>query len=90
MKRERQVEFFLESSRYFDLRRWKDADIEEGAPVMGLNVDKNNSDEQRSLFYEERLAEMPKIFLPKMYLWPIPKGELKKNKKLTQNPGWEK
>ena len=90
LKRERQVEFFLESSRYFDLRRWKDADIEEGAPVMGLNVDKNNSDEQRPLFYEERLAEMPKIFLPKMYLWPIPKGELKKNKKLTQNPGWEK
>lgn len=90
LKRERQVEFFLESARYFDLRRWKDAAEEENMPVMGLNVDMNKSDEQKQRFYEERFSDMPKVFLPKMYLWPIPKDELIKNQKLTQNPGWEK
>ncbi len=89
IKRERQVEFFLESSRYFDLRRWKDASIEENQPIMGLNVDMNNTNEQKQRFFEERVADMPKIFLPQMYLWPIPKDELVKNKKLIQNPGWE-
>lgn len=90
LKRERQVELFLESARYFDLRRWKDAAEEENMPVMGLNVDMNKSDEQKQRFYEERFSDMPKVFLPKMYLWPIPKDELIKNQKLTQNPGWEK
>jgi hypothetical protein len=89
LKRERQVELFLESARYFDLRRWKDAAIEENMPVMGLNVDMNNTDEQKQRFYEEKLSEMPKVFLEKMYLWPIPKTELRRNQKLTQNPGWE-
>ncbi len=89
LKRERQVELFLESARYFDLRRWKDATVEENMPVMGLNVDMNNTDEQKQRFYEEKLSEMPKVFLEKMYLWPIPKTELRRNQKLTQNPGWE-
>ncbi|GAB6122078.1 RagB/SusD family nutrient uptake outer membrane protein [Dysgonomonas termitidis] len=89
LKRERQVELFLESARYFDLRRWKDAAVEENLPVMGLNVDMNNSDAQKQRFYDERPSDMPKVFLEKMYLWPIPKSELTRNKKLTQNPGWK-
>ncbi len=89
LKRERQVELFAEACRYFDLRRWKDAPEEEAKPVMGCNVDMMNTDEQRGAFYyPPKAADIPKVWLAKMYLWPLPTGELKRNAKLTQNPGW--
>ena len=31
---------------------------------------------------------MKKVFMQKMYLWPIPQSEMDKNKNLVQNPGW--
>lgn len=31
---------------------------------------------------------MPSVFTKKMYFWPISHDELKKNSRLTQNPGW--
>lgn len=86
LKHERQVEFFAEASRYFDLRRWLDADVEEAMPIQGLNVDMKQDQKER--FYEVVPADMPKVFFDKMYLWPISKGELNRNAKLTQNPGW--
>ena len=88
LKRERQIEFFAESSRYFDLRRWKDAATEESQAIKGLNVDMNDGNEQKYRFYEIVLSDMPKVFLDKMYLWPVPQWELNRNGKLTQNPGW--
>lgn len=88
LKRERQVELFMEGARYFDLRRWKDdATKEENEPLTGFNVDiKDGSSRER--FYQETPLMMSKIFLPKMYFWPISTVELKRNSKLTQAPGW--
>ncbi|MDL2257013.1 RagB/SusD family nutrient uptake outer membrane protein, partial [Bacteroidales bacterium OttesenSCG-928-I14] len=88
LKRERQIELFAESKRYFDLRRWKDAEIEENSPIMGYDIDMSLS--QRNNFYTEKVVtSYPKIFMnPKMYLWPIPEYEMTRNKRLTQNPGW--
>lgn len=87
LKRERQVELFAEGQRYFDLRRWKDAAVEEATPVMGCNM--NMTASQRDLFYMPvSIPSMPTIFVDKMYLWPIAHNELRKNRKLTQNPGW--
>lgn len=88
LKKERQIELFAEAKRYFDLRRWKDASTEEKQPIMGYNVDISSS--QREQFMSERVVSTyPKVFLnPSMYLWPIPKYEMIRNKKLTQNPGW--
>lgn len=87
LKRERQIELFAEGHRYFDLRRWKDAPVEEATPVMGCNM--NMTEQQRDLFYiPVVIPSMPTIFVRKMYLWPISYSELRKNRKLTQNPGW--
>ena len=90
LKRERQIEFFAENSaRYYDLRRWKDAAIEENTPIMGCNINITDEDSKKQKFYESIIVtSMPKVFLEKMYLWPFPTDELKRNINLTQNPGW--
>lgn len=88
LKRERQIELFAESKRYYDLRRWKDAALEENLPIMGYNIDASQT--QREQFFTEKAVNTyPKIFMnPRMYLWPIPQYEMTRNKRLTQNPGW--
>ena len=88
LKHERQIEFFLENSRYFDLRRWKDAPTEENQPIMGMNVDMKGSTGQKDRFYVATPAQISKVFMPKMYLWPLSANEIKRNPRLTQNPGW--
>ena len=90
IKRERQVEFVGENSfRYYDLRRWKDALIEENQPFMGCNINISNDESRVQQFYRPTVvASMPKVFIQKMYLWPFTTDELKRNANLTQNPGW--
>lgn len=90
IKHERQVEFVGENSfRYYDLRRWKDALIEENQPFMGCNINISNDESRVQQFYRPTVvASMPKVFVQKMYLWPFTTDELKRNTNLTQNPGW--
>ena len=45
--------------------------------------------EQREQFYTPiEIADLPTAFSRKLYFWPISHDELKRNKRLTQNPGW--
>jgi hypothetical protein len=87
LKRERQIELLGENHRYYDLRRWKDAAVEEAMPIMGCNMDMTVA--QRDQFHTPVvIPSFPTIFVKKMYLWPIAHEELRRNKKLTQNPVW--
>lgn len=87
LKRERMIELMGEGKRYYDLRRWKDAAIEEAVQTYGCNV---IMDEKNRVKYQTPVAifDLPTAFAPKMYFWPILHSELKHNKRLTQNPGW--
>ena len=87
IKRERMIEFMGEGKRYFDLRRWMDAPIEESKKVYGLNVFQTlgKRDEFQKVIPTYNLSA---TFSDRMYFWPISHRELKRNKKLTQNPGW--
>ena len=87
IKRERMIELMGEGKRYFDLRRWMDAPIEENALIYGLNVF------QTKVFKDDFMQVIPtfnlsSVFSDKMYFWPISHTELKRNKNLVQNPGW--
>ncbi len=87
LKRERQIELMGEGQRYYDLRRWKDAPEEESLPVYGCNVLMTSG--QKDLFHTPVVAwALQSAFSRRMWFWPIRHSELKRNKRLTQNPGW--
>jgi len=87
LKRERQIELFAEGHRYFDLRRWMDAPVEEAASVYGCNI--YSSKAMADLFHTPvEVPSLAPIFALKSWFWPIHHTELRRNKELTQNPGW--
>lgn len=87
IKRERMIELMGEGKRYFDLRRWKDAPIEESLQIWGCNVFVGNNDPEK--FHQPiPIYNLPSTFSEKLWLWPILHRELKRNVRLTQNPGW--
>lgn len=83
IRNERQVELCLEGHRYYDVRRWKIAEITENKPLMGVSIIKN-SDGSKTYTYKE---VQPRIFNPKQYLLPIPRTEMNRTD-LAQNPGY--
>ena len=88
IKRERMIEFMAEGKRYFDLRRWMDAPVEENKRVYGLNVFQTEANKER--FMEViPCYNLSATFTDKMYFWPISFTDLKRNKNLVQNPGWK-
>lgn len=87
IKRERQIELLGENQRYYDLRRWKDAPVDEAEQILGYNTFMTK--DHANLFYTPiRVPLLQTTFSKKMYFWPIHWDELKKNKRLTQSPGW--
>jgi hypothetical protein len=90
IKQEWRVEFFNEDHRYYDLRRWMDAQNAYQRPVYGLDVSAKTS--QRAQFYTVRvwntLASMKRNWKAKMYFFPIDQSVMDKNGKLVQNPQW--
>lgn len=87
LKHERQIEFFAENIRYYDLRRWRDAEVEETQQMYGCNP--LMSEKEKDLFYTQVInSDLPTTFNRKMYFWPIKHDELRKNSRMTQSPGW--
>ncbi|MAZ28307.1 MAG: RagB/SusD family nutrient uptake outer membrane protein [Cytophagaceae bacterium] len=87
LKRERFIELLAEGQRYYDLRRWMDADVEEALPIYGCNILMN--EQERDLFHQPvAVWALETTFADKMWFWPIGFSELKRNNRLTQNPGW--
>ena len=82
------IEFMGEAKRYYDLRRWMDAPVEESTVVYGLNVFMTSNDKDE--FYKViPTYNLSATFSDKMYFLPISFIELKRNKNLVQNPGWK-
>ena len=88
IKRERMIEFMAEGKRYFDLRRWMDAPIEENKRIYGLNVFMTATS-KADFMKVIPVYNLSATFTDKMYFWPISFSDLKRNKNLVQNPGWK-
>lgn len=84
IRRERTVEFAYEAGmRYNDMRRWKIAEEVFETPIVGMNIyAKSNAD------YFKRTEIQKRVFLKKMYLWPILQDYLDNNPNLVQNKYW--
>jgi starch-binding outer membrane protein, SusD/RagB family len=85
IQNERRVEFAFEGLRFFDVRRWKIADVTENIPILKMHIIKQADG---SKTYQIQTLEK-RSFLPQHYLVPIPRSEVDKSKgSLTQNPGY--
>jgi hypothetical protein len=81
---ERMIELAFEGQSYWDLLRWKRAQVEFSNPVQGWNVmGKDVAD-----YYQVVTIFTPPAFKIKDYFYPIRNYELSVNKKLLQNYGW--
>ena len=100
VRRERAVEFAGEGLRLYDLRRWDLVLPAMNGPVIGAA--KNPADVPATPVFSsddipdysgsasKRIATrgQTRSNTAKHKLWPIPQGELDKDKNLTQNAGW--
>jgi hypothetical protein len=79
-KNERMVELAFEGHRFWDVRRWKEGGVKSIDRVV---ITKNSDD---SFTYTRTTKSL--VWDDKMYFYPIPDTERRKNTNLTQNPGW--
>ncbi|MFT4204455.1 MAG: RagB/SusD family nutrient uptake outer membrane protein [Chitinophagaceae bacterium] len=81
---ERRVELAFEEHRYYDVRRWKIADVTENVPAYGMTITLSNG----TYTYTQKTA-LTRAFATKQYWLPIPRTEiLASDNQLEQNTGY--
>lgn len=90
IKQERKVELAFEGLRYWDLRRWKDADKDYptglcGYQQHGLRIEKTESG---YVYTYVSVDEKDRKFVPGVYQFPMPLSELNSNSLVNQYPEW--
>lgn len=82
---ERRVELAFEEHRFYDVRRWKIADVTENKPAGGIIIGKVGS----NFTYTPKVALDGRKFLPQHYWLPIPRAEIQASgNKLKQNDNY--
>jgi hypothetical protein len=85
IQNERRVELAFEEHRFYDVRRWKIAEVTESKPALGITITKNGS----TLAYANKVALDGRAFNPRMYWLPIPRAEIQASgNKIEQNTGY--
>ena len=78
---ERMVELAFENHRFWDVRRWKEAD-KYFTNIVEMQITKDGDN------FTYTRKNVSRQWNDKMYLFPIPQTEKMKNPNLEQNPGW--
>ena len=79
-KKERMVELAFEQHRFWDVRRWKEGGF---TKIGRMQITQK---EDGNFLYERTNKSL--VWDDKMYFFPIPASEMRKNPNLSQNPGW--
>jgi hypothetical protein len=83
-----------EGFRYWDLIRWKTAEVELPKPVLGNYFFKDEFGTAAAVnltpenYILVQAASFRKFDPSRDYLWPLPINEIALNPSLTQNPNW--
>jgi starch-binding outer membrane protein, SusD/RagB family len=84
IKHERKIELAFEGNRWYDARRWLDAETDFAADAIGLEVIKDEVTGAKSYRY---FVQQKRSFPASHYLFPIMIEEINKTN-WTQNPGY--
>ncbi|WP_160712181.1 RagB/SusD family nutrient uptake outer membrane protein [Chitinophaga solisilvae] len=87
IRHERRIELALEGHRFWDVRRWKVAEVTDNREIHGVTVTGSGN-----VTYSYPVVEK-RVFDPKRAYWlPVPQAEMDKvsgrNPEFVQNPGW--
>ncbi|SKA14843.1 Starch-binding associating with outer membrane [Chitinophaga eiseniae] len=87
IRHERRIELALEAHRFWDVRRWKIAEVTDNREIHGVTVTGSGN-----VTYSYPVVEK-RVFDPKRAYWlPVPQAEMDKvsgrNPEFVQNPGW--
>lgn len=86
IRHERQIELAFEEHRFYDVRRWKIAEVTENVPSRGVIITKNNDG---TFTFAPKVALDGRKFEVKHYWLPIPRAEiLASGNRLEQNPNY--
>lgn len=81
---ERRKELAFEEHRFWDVRRWKEAETAFNTSLHGMLIYKLGS----GVLTYQKEAVFNMTFAKRMYFAPIPYSEVTKNNKMVQNPQW--
>jgi len=85
---ERNIEFFAEGHRFFDIRRWMIMEqvIE---PVFGMRIEHYNTGLHKWIYNKADKAD-DRVFTDQKFYWvPFARDEMNKAPQLVQNPGYQ-
>jgi hypothetical protein len=83
---ERRIELAFENHRFFDIRRWKIANVIENRPIFGMDIVLNRTTGVKT--YTPVLLLQKNPYQDKMNLLPVERAEVQRNDSTLQTPGW--
>lgn len=84
---ERRIELAFENHRFFDIRRWKIANIIENRPIYGMDVFRNMNTGIKT--YTPVLLLQKNPYQDRMNLLPVERAEVQRTDASLQTPGWQ-
>lgn len=84
IKHERKIELAFEGNRWYDARRWLDAEVDFARDAIGLEVVRDTLTGDKTYRY---FVQQKRSFPSSHYLFPIPLEEINKTN-WSQNPGY--